>query len=370
MTLLAEDYMQSRAAFRRDAAAAGAKLECYRLAPQGETDLSVDVACLGPQAAESVVVIVAGTHGVEAYAGAACVRHLLRRDAAWGGPGVAFVLVHALNPWGFANNCRVTEENIDLNRNFVDFGAGLPPSTGYAKLHEVLCDAYVPGMQGWRNELRLLRMLLGRARRQQFQEAVSGGQYDFPDGLFYGGRAPTPNRLILDGIMARHLQPAARVRLLDLHTGLGKKAHGALISHLPDTDSRFHALSQWLGGELTSSTGGTAVSTAIAGSLPAYAEQRLGDRCHALTLEFGVAEPLPTLLALRADNWLRQRAGGVSAGLRARIDRRMCGAFLSRDPAWESAILERFSWTVERLVASLAQDGAVQDDRRGDLGSV
>lgn len=354
MTLLADDYAQSRAHFRRDAAAAGARLVSYRLPQAAGGDLSVDVAYLGAPQADAVVAIVSGTHGVEGYAGAACIRHLLRQHADVDRPGLGFLLVHALNPWGYANNCRVTAENIDLNRNFVDFFAGPPPSAGYAKLHDVLCQAYAPGVRGWGNEIRLFSMLTSRTRRRQFQESVSAGQHDFPSGLFYGGTAPTPNRLIWDRILAHHVQPTAQVRVLDIHTGLGKKGHGELITHLPTTDSRFRTLSSWLGDELTSSTSGTAVSAAIAGSLPHYTEQRLGHRCHALTLEFGVAAPLPTLLALRADNWLRLRdRASVPARLRARIDRRMCSAFLSREPAWEQAVLARFSWTVSRLVASL-----------------
>lgn len=354
MTLLADSYDHSRTAFRHDAAAAGATLESYRLHAGPSTDPTVDVARFGPPAAPAVIVVVAGIHGVEGYAGAACLRHMLQRHASWDAPGIAFVLVHALNPWGFANNVRVTEDNIDLNRNFVDFSAGLPPSASYAALHDVLCAAYRPGLRGFGNEIRLLRMLIGGAQRRRFQESLSGGQYAFPDGLFYGGTAPTPNRLVWDGIMARHAGHAAHVRVLDLHTGLGRKGHGALISHLPDTSNRFATLDAWLDNELTSSASGTAVSAAISGSLPAYAEQQLGAHCHAVTLEFGVAAALPTLLALRAGNWLRWHAdGALRPRLRRRIDRQLQAAFVAREPAWERAVLERFEWTARRLVASV-----------------
>ncbi len=36
------------------------------------------------------------------------------------------LLIHALNPYGFAWTRRVTEDNVDLNRNFVDHDKGYP----------------------------------------------------------------------------------------------------------------------------------------------------------------------------------------------------------------------------------------------------
>ena len=50
----------------------------------------------------------------------------------------ALVLVHANNPHGFAHQRRVNEDNIDLNRNFIDFDAEIPDSPGYAELHPAL----------------------------------------------------------------------------------------------------------------------------------------------------------------------------------------------------------------------------------------
>ena len=39
------------------------------------------------------------------------------------------VLVHGLNPYGFAHFTRTTENNVDLNRNFIDRSEGPPRST-------------------------------------------------------------------------------------------------------------------------------------------------------------------------------------------------------------------------------------------------
>ena len=43
--------------------------------------------------------------------------------------GLRVVLLHAINPWGFSWARRVTEDNVDLNRNFRDFSRPAPPGS-------------------------------------------------------------------------------------------------------------------------------------------------------------------------------------------------------------------------------------------------
>ena len=56
-------------------------------------------------------------------------------------PGLRQVFVHALNPYGFAWDRRVTEDNVDLNRNFVDRTAPPPDNAHYALLAEAIAPA-------------------------------------------------------------------------------------------------------------------------------------------------------------------------------------------------------------------------------------
>ena len=65
--------------------------------------------------------------------------HWLRSGAAKRIPhGTAVMLFHAHNPWGFAHKTRVTEENVDLNRNFVDFDKPRPANPGYEEVHRAI----------------------------------------------------------------------------------------------------------------------------------------------------------------------------------------------------------------------------------------
>ena len=292
MSLIPSNYFESREQFKNLANALDARLNSFPIESLSGVNgtLAVDTAFIGDDTSHSLIIIVSGVHGVEGYAGAACMKQFMKMyRAEYSKTGVAFLLIHALNPWGFANDSRVTEGNVDLNRNFIDFSEVCPLSSGYELIHPILCKNYKPGLSGLLNELRLFASLIGQRRRRAFQEAVTAGQYSFSEGLFYGGCEPTPNRHILTHILQTCVRPDQQVRLLDIHTGLGHQGQGSLITHLPEDSSKFKTLNRWLGEQLTSSANGTAVSTKIKGHLPAYVEQYLGDNCFAITLEFGVA---------------------------------------------------------------------------------
>jgi Protein of unknown function (DUF2817) len=54
------------------------------------------------------------------------------------------------------------------------------------------------------------------------QQAIGVGQYEFPKGLMFGGKAPSRTLLILQKNLERWIGDAAQAIHLDLHTGLGK----------------------------------------------------------------------------------------------------------------------------------------------------
>src|SRR5688500_14909024 len=100
------DYIAARARFRSSSMAAGARLESHGIGlpgPDGD-ELTVDVAILGDDRPDRAVVVSGGLHGVEGFFGSAVQAALLEdRLAGWKPPsGAAVVLVHALNPYGFA----------------------------------------------------------------------------------------------------------------------------------------------------------------------------------------------------------------------------------------------------------------------------
>ncbi len=141
-------------------------------------------------------------------------------------PGIAVLMLHALNPYGFSHLRRVNEDNVDLNRNFVDFAAPLPVNPAYAEIHSLLLPATWP--PSTESEARL-GAWVAQHGRQAYQAAVSSGQYAFPDGMFYGGSKPTWSNLTLRSVLREHAARRGRLGWIDFHTGLGPRGHGEKI---------------------------------------------------------------------------------------------------------------------------------------------
>ncbi|KPI09482.1 Protein of unknown function DUF2817 [Actinobacteria bacterium OK074] len=349
-------YAQARHDFRSAAARRGAIRRTFPLpghrGPDGG-ELGVDTAYLGPERPDRLLVTVSGTHGVEGFAGSACQTQLLLGEglATATDPTVGFLLVHALNPYGFAFLRRVNEDNVDLNRNFVDHDAP-PHNDAYDQVHPTLLDGTgTPSADFVARLLDLSRTLGLRA----FQEAVSHGQYRHGDGLFYGGRAAAWSHRVLRGIVAEQVAGVARVGYIDLHTGLGARGVGEPIFRGGrDPGARTRAR-DWYGPELTDSDEGTSSSTPIVGNTATAVADGLtgGEELTAITLEFGTLPAPEVLLALCADNWLHLGLDPVAA-FGAREKGLIRDAFCPDDEVWCGRVLGRAREVFGQAVAGLA----------------
>ena len=311
-------YAEARWKFLEAARAGGAAIESYvnpnAKGTSGE-ELVTDVARFGDIDTENLFIICSGTHGNEGYSGSGCQIGLIREGIITTRPqSVAVLLVHAVNPYGFSHIRRVTEDNVDLNRNFLDFSKPSPASPRYAEIHDLLVPSDWDGPGRTRAEVALKAWRDINGGMRAYQTVVAGGQYTFPDGMFFGGQCAAWSNQTFQAIVKKHGAAAKRVGLIDIHSGLGPTGYGEPISILaPDTPG-FERARTWWGGEVTSLIGGTSKSPPVTGPLIGSIEETLP---HAETtsigLEFGTVELLAVLDAIRGDNWLYAR--GLKSGL-------------------------------------------------------
>ncbi len=350
-------YPEARAKFRAAAEAVEADVECFASplrGPDGEA-LSTDIAWIGPRDAERVLTLISGVHGVEGYCGSGAQIDWLRNGEAARMPeGTAALLIHAANPHGFAWTRRATEENVDLNRNWVDFDTRLPENPDY----EVLREALVP--REWTGRSRaasaqIFGAYIGAHGFARFQAVVSGGQYGDPRGLFYGGETPTWARRTLSAILTGRLPAARRVAVIDYHTGLG--AWGVaeeIVSERRDT-ATFARAARWFGAGVTSSADGSSVSADLSGDgmigIPRLLPQA---EVTAVTLEFGVRPLEETFDTLRADAWLH-RYGVPMSKQGQRIRAKMLAAFYDQSAVWKGMVLGQSMSAIRRALAGLGQ---------------
>ena len=350
---LTDTYAASRQRFLDSAHDAGAEVTSHPHPLRGidDDDLAIDVASIGPHDAESVLLIVSGTHGVEGFTGSALQHHWFQQHAAQRPTGVRVVLVHALNPYGFAWVRRVNEDNVDLNRNFVDWSQPPPANEDYGALAQLLVpEDWDDGTQ----ESTTLQ-LLAYAEEVGFprlQEVVSGGQYTHPTGVFYGGTGPVWSHRWLAEHLAELVGSATRMGLVDLHTGLGPWGHGELISHEGANDAGYRRGTDWW-GEVRSMVDGESVSAPLSGDwLGALDELLPRVEITAVALEFGTVDVVSVLQALRADAVLHAHGdarGPDAPAVRAQVR----AAFADDDPAWFDAVMARFDDVVSAAAAAL-----------------
>jgi len=354
---LAADYPTARARFVEAAAGAGATVSSEPLVevgPAGE-ELAVDLAWIGDDDADDVVLIVSGTHGVEGYAGSMCQSRWLAADGAKARPeNVAVAVLHAFNPYGFAWVRRVNEDNVDVNRNFIDFGdpTGLPANGGYDQLADLLAPAEItPEALATADE-----KLLAFASEHGFaalQEAASGGQYHHPDGLFYGGAGPVRSRQVLEKLAADRLSSHRRVVALDLHTGLGERGDVELICPHPPGSPALAQAEAWWGERVASNAGGESVSAELHGEwLTALPRLAAPAEVSGIAVEWGTVDGTRVLRALRADNWLHQNGDPTGPDAPA-IKAELRQAFAPDAPDWAATVYDCFTGVVADTFAAL-----------------
>ena len=351
---LAYDYPTARARFFAAADSAGAAVRSHPFpdrGPAGE-ELAIDVAQLGPEDADRVVLVVSGTHGVEGFAGSMCQSRWLEEQGTAPLPdGLAIMWLHAHNPYGFAWVRRVNEDNVDINRNYTDFTVP-PANDGYDGLAEALAPAELTPAALEAADA----VLLDYAARQGFdalQAAVSGGQYRHPDGLFYGGAGPVRSQEVMREIIESRLADAERVVVLDLHTGIGPRGEVELITHeVPGTPGHDRAVAWW-GERVASNAAGDSVSASIDGQWMAAAQEWLAPReVTSIALEWGTVDTVTVLQALRADNWLHHH-GDPTGAEAAPIKAQLRAAFAPDDPAWAATVYDCFAGVLAQSLAAL-----------------
>ena len=352
-------YADARARFLAAAAAAGARIETLRhplRGPAGEK-LATDVARIGAPDATKLLVTISATHGVEGHCGsgiqvASFADGVLRALPA----DTAAVAIHAINPHGFAWSRRVTEDNVDLNRNFADFAKPLPVNPGYAELRDAVCP------REWTPASRAASTARLDAYKRThgpmaFQTAIQGGQYADPEGVFFGGHAPTWSNRTLRRLFAGFVAAGARhVVAVDYHTGLGPWGHGEIINPYPLGDAAFARAIDWLGkDDVMSPFDGTSLSAPLVGTNNfGMTEAGAGAAVTGVALEYGVRPLDETFDALRADNWLHVHGDFASPEARA-IKAEMRRAFYGDATDWKTMVVERAFDVLRRLAAGLAR---------------
>jgi len=350
-------YAQARGKFLHSADAAGLTVESH-IHPlpgrDGET-LAMDVVRDGPEDAQNLLIVSSACHGVEGFCGSGVQVNALR-DKAWRETAhahkVAIVYIHGLNPYGFSHIRRVTHENVDLNRNFQDYSQALPVNEAYREVEPLLLPEVWPPNEA---NAHATAQFIAEHGMSVLQAAVTRGQHEYPEGMFFGGTSETWSNLTLRKVLQQHARQTQRLAWIDIHTGLGPSGVGERIFACADDAAALARARAWWGEKITSIYDGSSTSAFLTGLMWMSAYQECPQAEYTgLALEYGTQPMDQVMMALRGEHWLHNHPQ-ASADLQAQIKQDLMDAFYTDTDAWRSQILAQAQEAMHQAIRGLSQ---------------
>lgn len=344
-----DEYDTARSAFIRQATQCNAKVgQCalpeYR--DSKDTPLSLDGAYLGAARPAKLTLVLSGVHGLEAPAGSA-VQSVFLNGAVDIAADNGLLMIHAVNPYGFANKTRANESNVDLNRSFIDRQQPSPRNYDYADFHPYFCPEKLndASLIAAREFIELYERRHGESRAN---DAIGAGQYDYPDGLYYGGKS-TPWSVsalftLIDELVDR--SRLTHINVVDLHTGRGEFGEPFFLFFDPLGSKEYALIEQCWGKDRLSQHDELASKYQsyqapkrhglVLTGIRRFFEPALTAGC---VIEFGTYDLWTMYEAELADRWVRFR-GSPGDSDTQRLKSLAFRAFTPEENHWRTAVLK------------------------------
>lgn len=349
-------YEEARNKFLKASQEAGASIESYKN-PEVDEDgssLFLDAAFIGSKDAKTILILASGTHGVEGFAGSALQTGLLQYSVFDDlNPNISVLLIHAINPYGFSYLRRWNEDNVDINRNFLDYSTkNFRGNPGYDQLANVINPKSISFWENTKARFRLFWYGLKHGENE-LREAISKGQYTHPHGIFFSGTSETWSNKTIRIVTDRYLKNAERVVIIDFHTGLGPYGYAEIILNENEQSPAYKRAVKWWGDKVKTTATGESVSVHLQETLKlAFPKMLPNSEVTAVSLEFGTLPAKEVFWALREENWLHHY-GGKSHSDTVRIKQNLLRAFYPESDKWKVQVWNQGKEVVEQALSHL-----------------
>ena len=193
------------------------------------------------EAQTNLIVLTTGVHGMEGYIGATMLDVFFNEvyptlDSA----GTGVLVVANVNPYGMKYYRRYNENNVDLNRNFIlDWDTfDLSSNKEYPKVDTFLGPTGKIGNGLW-HEVGFY-LSLGKTAitdgADTISDALLTGQYEYPQGVYYGGNGDEASTVYLKDVFSRCLDSSyENIIHIDLHSGYGPRYNMVIFNSVYET---------------------------------------------------------------------------------------------------------------------------------------
>ena len=233
-------YEEVRAHLKELATGLGAERARYTIDENEE--LYIDSFYLSAaEAKTNLIVLTTGVHGVEGYIGSVMLDVFFEEvyptlDTA----DTGILVVANVNPYGMKNYRRYNENNVDLNRNFILEWDSFDRASNqdYPKVDSFLGPAGKIGNGFW-HEVGFY-LSLGKTAITDgagtISDALLTGQYEYPQGVYYGGDGDEASTVYLKDVFSRCLDSEyENVVHIDIHSGYGPRYNMVIFNSVFET---------------------------------------------------------------------------------------------------------------------------------------
>jgi len=227
-----ESYHESRLAFLKQVTVLKNKfpqttVSHFYVPSKIDDSLRVDFCYIPGNDSAKLMILSSGIHGVEGYVGSAMQQFFMENYISEDFVNkTGILLIHSMNPYGFKYGRRVSENNVDLNRN-CDKSPDLykTENTGYNEIFNLINPEGKLEKNSLSNKLFFAKAIKNIAEKGMpvLRQAVLQGQYEHPTALYFGGKQLEPQIAEVGKMIDSLTQNYQSVFAIDLHTGYGER---------------------------------------------------------------------------------------------------------------------------------------------------
>ena len=195
----------------------------------------------------NLILLTTGVHGMEGYIGSVMLDVFFAEVyPTLDTENTGILIVANVNPYGMKYMRRYNENNVDLNRNFIEDWDSFDraSNTEYPKVDKFLQPEGKMGNAFW-HEVGFYLSLAKEAiftGADTISDALLTGQYEYPEGVYYGGDGDEKSTTYLKGVFRECLDSEyENIVHVDIHSGYGPRYNMVIFNSVQDETTEAEA---------------------------------------------------------------------------------------------------------------------------------
>lgn len=312
-------------------------------------DLTIDYCYIPAQkTSKRLFILTSAVHGVEGYVGSAVQQMFLNElIKEINLDNLGLLVIHGINPYGFKYKRRVTENNIDLNRNCSTDGTLYESvNSGYPDMNSMLNPNKKVDLKSAENIFFKLKAIykIIRYSMPKLRQAILQGQYNYKNGVYFGGKEIEPSIKAITPIIKSIAQNYDLVFNIDLHTGYGKRGVLHLFPNpLEDKMKKAKIENIFSGNHID--WGGEDYFYTVTGDFCTYIGQIIPGKYYlTMAFEFGTLDSQVTNGAIKSIHNVILENQGIHFGYKSEVDEknvknRFLEGYYPSSQSWRSKVI-------------------------------